>query len=174
MISYDHVASATPSLPNNTMKASRSKDGRNTEIVFVLDCSGYMSGSSIAEARQALNVFLKGMIGSMQFNIYRFGSRFERIFEASKPYTEDHLNRAVNYLSDVDADLGGTELLASLQTCHSLSTSPGLYPSRSSLCDQLSVIMGPIVTQCCESVWVGRHAASSEAALLRGSVVTRL
>ena len=98
-----------------SLKASRRKDGRNTEIVFVLDCSGSMSGSSIAEARQALNVFLKGMTGSTQFNIYRFGSRFEKLFEASKPYTEEHLNRAVNYLSGVDADLGGTELLAPLE-----------------------------------------------------------
>lgn len=98
------------------------KRDRSTEIVFVLDCSGSMSGSSIVEAKQALTVLLKGMDGSMHFNIYRFGSRFEKLFQVSKPYAEDHLNVAIRYLAQVDADLGGTELLAPLRDIYDRDT----------------------------------------------------
>lgn len=97
------------------LEAPVSKDRQDTEVIFVLDCSGSMRGSSIDEAKQALAIFLKGMDGAMWFNVYRFGSKFEKLFEASRPYSSDGLNRATVYLSRVDADLGGTELLAPLQ-----------------------------------------------------------
>ena len=97
------------------LKASSGKRRQDTEIIFVLDCSGSMSGSSINEAKQALTLFLKGMDTPNRFNIYRFGSRFERLFETSRPYSDDSLTRATDYLHRVDADLGGTELLAPLQ-----------------------------------------------------------
>jgi len=96
------------------LQVTAGKRDHDTDVIFVLDCSGSMNGSSIAEAKQALTVLLKGMDSSIHFNIYRFGNRFEKLFQMSKPYTKDHMDRAINYLSEVDADLGGTELLAPL------------------------------------------------------------
>lgn len=97
------------------LKAPVLKGNHDTEVIFVLDCSGSMSGHSINEAKQALTIFLKGMNRSMSFNVYIFGSRFDSLFKASQPYGTDSLNRATEYLSGVDADLGGTELLAPLR-----------------------------------------------------------
>lgn len=97
------------------LQAAIGKHDQDTELIFLLDCSGSMNGSSITEAKQALAVLLKALGGSMRFNIYRFGSRFEKLFTTSKPYTQDNLDRALNYLSGVSADLGGTELLAPLR-----------------------------------------------------------
>jgi Ca-activated chloride channel homolog len=108
-----------------SLQAPAREHDHDTEIIFVLDCSGSMTGSSIEEAKQALTVFLKGMDRSMHFNIYRFGSRFEKLFEVSKPYTQDHLDTAVNYLSTVDADLGGTELLAPLRDIYDTRIAEG-------------------------------------------------
>jgi len=110
------------------LKAPVRKGNHDAEVIFVLDCSGSMSGSSIDEAKQALAIFLKGMDESMLFNVYRFGSRFENLFEASRPYSTDNLNRATEYLSGVDADLGGTELLAPLR--HILGAGPGKSRAR--------------------------------------------
>jgi len=61
----------------------------------------------------------------MRFNIYRFGSTFEKLFPISKPYTDDNLNTAISYLSGVNADLGGTELLAPLRDIYSATTEGG-------------------------------------------------
>ncbi|MBM3173647.1 MAG: VWA domain-containing protein [Chloroflexi bacterium] len=97
-----------------SLKVLNNHADSSKEIIFVLDCSGSMNGSSIKEAKQALIIFLKGMDASMRFNVYRFGSTFEKLFEMSKPYTQGNLETAVNYLSGVQADLGGTELLAPL------------------------------------------------------------
>ena len=107
------------------LQAAVGNHDQDAEIIFVLDCSGSMGGSSIAEARQALAILLKALGGSTRFNIYRFGSRFEKLFPISKPYTDDSLNTAIRYLSGVTADLGGTELLAPLRDIYSAATEGG-------------------------------------------------
>lgn len=85
------------------------------EVIFVLDCSGSMSGNSISEAKKALEIFLKGFEEGMRFNIYRFGSSFEKLFDESAPYTEETLDMMLKRLGNIDADLGGTEVLAPLK-----------------------------------------------------------
>lgn len=101
------------------------KPDQDAEIIFVLDCSGSMDGSSIAEAKQALAILLKGLGSSMRFNVYKFGSTFHKLFPISKPYTDDNLNTAISYLSGVNADLGGTELLAPLRDICSATAERG-------------------------------------------------
>ncbi|MDD5435291.1 MAG: VIT domain-containing protein, partial [Nitrospira sp.] len=85
------------------------------EVIFVLDCSGSMSGNSITEAKKALDVFLKGLEEGMRFNIYRFGSSFEKLLNESAPYTEETLDIMLKRLGNIDADLGGTEVLDPLK-----------------------------------------------------------
>ncbi|MBI4332738.1 MAG: VWA domain-containing protein [Chloroflexi bacterium] len=89
-------------------------DKQGREIVFLLDCSGSMQGISIAEARAALEIFLRGLAPGTEFNLYRFGSSFDKLFPSSQKYTPDSLDQALRYLSRTDADLGGTEVLAPL------------------------------------------------------------
>lgn len=85
------------------------------EIIFVLDCSGSMGGSSIAEAKKALEILLKALKSNYIFNIYCFGSAFNKLFPLSTDYTESSLKKALLYVSKIRADLGGTELLAPLK-----------------------------------------------------------
>ncbi|MBI4850078.1 MAG: VWA domain-containing protein [Nitrospirae bacterium] len=85
------------------------------EVIFVLDCSGSMEGSSISEAKKAIEIFIKGLNDSVRFNIYRFGSTFEKLFDRSKPYTDANIKAALAYISKIDADLGGTEVLSPLK-----------------------------------------------------------
>jgi von Willebrand factor A domain-containing protein 5 len=83
------------------------------EFIFVVDCSGSMEHESkISSARQALLLFLKSLPVGCPFNIIRFGSRHEKLFdEITKTYTEETLRKAEDYAKHMHADLGGTELV---------------------------------------------------------------
>lgn len=111
------------------LEAYNTEGDHTREIIFVLDCSGSMNGSSIEEAKSALVVFLRGMEKGMHFNICRFGSTFEKLFKTSKPYTEEHLETAVKYLSKVEADLGGTEVLLPLREIYQNGAKQGNHRS---------------------------------------------
>jgi len=85
------------------------------EIVFVLDCSGSMGGSSIGQAKKAIDILLKALPQDSFFNIYRFGSTFEKRFPESVPYNEANIKAALPYIAAIDADLGGTGLFKPLK-----------------------------------------------------------
>jgi Ca-activated chloride channel family protein len=101
--------------PVATQEQSSQNNLSGQEIIFVLDCSGSMGGSSIQEAKQALSILLKALEPGTFFNIFRFGSTFEHLFDKSMVYDSKNLETALKYLSGIDADLGGTEILAPLQ-----------------------------------------------------------
>jgi Ca-activated chloride channel family protein len=96
------------------------------EVVFVVDRSGSMQGSSIAEARNALQLCLRSLPAGSHFNIVGFGSRFEMLFPESRAYDERSLSAANDHVSAVDADLGGTEILPALEAVLSLAPVAGL------------------------------------------------
>ncbi|MDD5703309.1 MAG: VIT domain-containing protein [Dehalococcoidales bacterium] len=100
--------------PKPCSKSSR-KDSPSEEIIFVLDCSGSMTGSSIIEAKRALEILIRDLETGTRFNIYRFGSTFSSLFNTSLSYDAQTRDAALKYLSNVNADLGGTEILAPLQ-----------------------------------------------------------
>ena len=84
------------------------------EVIFLLDCSGSMAGDSIHQAKAALEIFLKALREGMRFNLFRFGSTYEKLFPKSVPYNGQNLKEVVNRLKKVDADLGGTEVFGPL------------------------------------------------------------
>jgi len=86
-----------------------------SEIVFLVDRSGSMAGTSIEEVRNALQLCLRSMIPGCCFNIYGFGSTFERLFAESRPYDEQSLAKAAEHVSSHDANLGGMEILPALR-----------------------------------------------------------
>ena len=92
-------------------------DGGETpgEWVFLVDRSGSMQGTSIAEARNALQLCLRGLRPGTLFNVVGFGSTFVTLFPESRPYGEDTLAEASRHVASLDADLGGTEVLAPLE-----------------------------------------------------------
>jgi Ca-activated chloride channel family protein len=85
------------------------------EAIFVIDRSGSMQGSSIAEVRNALQLCLRSMTRGCRFNIIGFGSTFESLFPGSRPYDEASLAEASAHARSLDADLGGTEILPALE-----------------------------------------------------------
>ena len=86
-----------------------------SEVIFVVDRSGSMGGTSIAEARNALQLGLRSLREGSWFNVVGFGSKHEMLFSESHPYGEEALRRATEHVSGLDANLGGTEILPALE-----------------------------------------------------------
>jgi Ca-activated chloride channel homolog len=81
------------------------------EILFVVDRSGSMGGTSIEEVRNALQLCLRSLIPGCCFNIIGFGSTYQSLFPKPRPYDDDSLAAASAHVRDMQADLGGTEIL---------------------------------------------------------------
>jgi hypothetical protein len=92
------------------------------EILFLVDRSGSMQGTSIAEARNALQLALRSLRTGCVFNVVGFGSTFEALFPESRPYDDQSLAEATKHVQALEADLGGTEILPALE--HVLGAEP--------------------------------------------------
>jgi len=85
------------------------------EAVFLIDRSGSMGGTSIEEVRNALQLCLRSLTAGSRFNIVSFGSTFAPLFRESRPYDEASMQEAAAFVRQVEADMGGTELLPALE-----------------------------------------------------------
>jgi Ca-activated chloride channel family protein len=85
------------------------------DVVFLVDRSGSMQGSSIEQVRNALQICLRSLESGCSFNIIGFGSAFESLFAECRPYDERSLAEASSYVASLEATLGGTELLPAIQ-----------------------------------------------------------
>lgn len=81
------------------------------DVVFVLDRSGSMGGTSIEEARKALRLCLRQLREGDRFSIIAFDDR-EELF-AKVPFTQKTLEQADAWIASIEAR-GGTELLGPL------------------------------------------------------------
>ncbi|CAF0855018.1 unnamed protein product [Adineta steineri] len=103
----------------------------NCEYIFVVDCSGSMAGENkIDYARQAMSIFIKSLPIGSYFNIFRFGSTYEQFNhnQITIEYNEESAKNAMTYITDMKADLGGTELYSVLS--HLQMTPPKTNYSR--------------------------------------------
>ncbi|XP_050958335.1 von Willebrand factor A domain-containing protein 5A-like isoform X2 [Labeo rohita] len=98
------------------------------EFIFVVDRSGSMSCKMhhgkdaqmrIESARDTLLLLLKSLPMGCYFNIYGFGSRFESFFLQSIVYSEETMEEALRRVKNMNADMGGTEILQPLKHIYS-------------------------------------------------------
>jgi len=97
--------------PNNSGK-SLSKINR--EVIYILDTSGSMGGSSIRQARKALLLAIDNLSPSETFNVIEFNSTARKFF--SKAVKANYRNKisAKRFVSNLDAN-GGTEMASALK-----------------------------------------------------------
>jgi len=79
------------------------------ELVFVIDTSGSMHGTSIEQARRALALALDGLQAEDRFNIIEFNSVTNALFPASVAADTANLALARRYVAGLSAN-GGTEM----------------------------------------------------------------
>jgi len=85
------------------------------KYIFVLDCSGSMSGTKIQIAKNACMIFLKSLPEASMFNIYLFGTDFTKFYPDLVKYNETTLEESLKKLQTVDANLGGTEIIKPIE-----------------------------------------------------------
>ncbi|XP_072528452.1 von Willebrand factor A domain-containing protein 5A-like [Salminus brasiliensis] len=94
------------------------------EFVFVMDRSGSMGYAMhngrgaqlrIESARDTLLLLLKSLPMGCYFNIYGFGSNYESFFPMSVEYTQKTMEEALKRVKEIDANMGGTEILEPLK-----------------------------------------------------------
>ncbi len=84
------------------------------ELIFVLDTSGSMAGSSIAQARQALVLAISRLDAGDRFNVIEFNSHASKLFSRAEMADESHRRQAIHFVNDLEAD-GGTEIVPALK-----------------------------------------------------------
>ncbi|HKO89103.1 MAG TPA: marine proteobacterial sortase target protein [Burkholderiales bacterium] len=93
------------------------------EVVFVIDTSGSMDGTSIVQAKEALLLALKGLHAQDRFNVIEFNSVTRPLFSNALPATPQLLERAAAWVSRLQAN-GGTEIAAALEVALNRSDDP--------------------------------------------------
>ena len=87
------------------------------EFIFMVDCSGSMSGVKMQNASQSLVLAIKSLPPGCHFNIIAFGSKFRILFHSSPsmPVSCKTVEQGVDFANQLKACLGGTELLSPIQ-----------------------------------------------------------
>jgi Ca-activated chloride channel family protein len=93
--------------------ASETSTVLHREVIYVIDTSGSMSGPSIVQAKQALNLALDRLKPGDRFNIIQFNSYTEKLFQFPQPLTHHSLRQAHQYVDSLEAQ-GGTEMAPAL------------------------------------------------------------
>ncbi|XP_017340349.2 von Willebrand factor A domain-containing protein 5A-like isoform X2 [Ictalurus punctatus] len=84
-------------------------------------------------ARDTLLLLLKSLPMDCYFNIYGFGSHYESFFPKSVQYSQDTMEQAVKKVNEMQADMGGTEILQPLEHISNSLVSPTTQDSCSYL-----------------------------------------
>lgn len=92
----------------------------NSDFVFIVDCSGSMSGRPIKNASECLSIFLHSLPVGCKFNVIRFGSDFVSFFEKEGlvEYNEENLNFADQKVKNLKANMGCTNLFEPLSKAY--------------------------------------------------------
>jgi Ca-activated chloride channel family protein len=89
------------------------------EVVFIIDTSGSMSGSSIEQARAALRLGVARLNAGDTFNIIRFSNDATSLFPTSQPAVGINRQSAADFIDGLVAD-GGTEMRSALDLAFSM------------------------------------------------------
>jgi len=79
------------------------------DIVLVLDRSGSMSGTKIAQAKDALQYVLKNLNEGDRFGVVVYNDGIDPLFDTLMPNAPEHVDKALAMLDRVDAR-GGTNI----------------------------------------------------------------
>jgi Ca-activated chloride channel family protein len=96
-----------PALPQSDQRRAR-------EIVFVIDNSGSMGGTSIAQAKASLLYAFDRIGPSDRFNVIRFDHTMDVLFPDTVPADAEHVATAKAFVTALQAR-GGTEMVPPMQ-----------------------------------------------------------
>jgi Ca-activated chloride channel family protein len=89
------------------------------DIAFILDTSGSMAGAKLNQARKALEFCVENLNEGDRFEIIRFSTETEPLFNRLTEVTEPNLTRARQFIKELKP-LGGTAIDAALRAALAL------------------------------------------------------
>jgi len=98
------------------------EDSAPRSFKIVVDCSGSMSGDSIDQARTALNRILDSLRDGDYLNIIKFGSHYDILSDEQLCINKKSRTRIENYIQNIDANMGGTEMDGALTAAYKISS----------------------------------------------------
>jgi len=84
------------------------------DLIFIIDTSGSMHGTSLDQARRALTVALNGLKPGDRFNVIQFNTVTSALFGSNVAATTNNVDIAKRYVAGLEAN-GGTEMRPALQ-----------------------------------------------------------
>ena len=96
------------------------------EMVFVVDCSGSMSGRPLQQAKDAISVALDRLGPDDTLQIIRFADSASQFGAAPALATEQNLAKARQYLAALSAD-GGTEMINGIKAALDFPHDPSRF-----------------------------------------------
>ena len=85
-------------------------------LKLLVDCSGSMAGDSIKAARRALQEILNRLYEGDKYSLSKFGSEVEHRTRSLWTRTATSVFAAKRWVSQLDADMGGTEMEEALRS----------------------------------------------------------
>jgi Ca-activated chloride channel family protein len=111
-----------PPQPTKAEKAAFERMPRET--ILIIDTSGSMQGTSIQQAKAALNMALDTLTLRDRFNVLEFNSVTRTWLNAAVPATPDNVQRAREWVGKLKAE-GGTEMAPALRFALDGTETPG-------------------------------------------------
>jgi len=84
------------------------------EVIFVIDNSGSMGGTSIVQAKASLTYALGRLGAADRFNVIRFDNTMDQLFPTAVPADAAHLAQARSFVDALQA-AGGTEMVPAMR-----------------------------------------------------------
>jgi Ca-activated chloride channel family protein len=84
------------------------------EVIFVIDNSGSMGGTSIIQAKASLTYALGRLQPNDRFNVIRFDHTMDVLFPNSVPADKQHIGNATAFVGALRAE-GGTEMVPAMR-----------------------------------------------------------
>jgi Ca-activated chloride channel family protein len=94
------------------------------ELIFVIDTSGSMSGTSIREARSALASGLDRLTSADRFNVVEFNSEARSLYAEPVVWTPQSSRKAHDFVHGLETN-GGTNIAAAITAVLDQPTAPG-------------------------------------------------
>jgi len=92
----------------------QAQDKRPREIIFVIDNSGSMGGTSIVQAKASLTYALDRLTPSDRFNVIRFDHTMDVLFPDTVAADAQHVGTAKAFVAALQAQ-GGTEMVPAMK-----------------------------------------------------------
>jgi len=93
------------------------------ELVFVLDCSGSMSGAPLAKVKEAVKKSLRAMRPDDKFQVFMFSESARGFAPRPVENTPENLKRAIQYVDQLQSE-GGTMMIEGIKAALDYPTDP--------------------------------------------------